>query len=86
MPAKDKSSIVSTHPCDSPLLERNHATTDLLGGDFGLIDWDKRRSDTDAKTSDDTPDDEHADILRSSLNTKLSLISFPKIIQRYYLH
>lgn len=50
-------------PGDGPLLHTNEATT--LGGrrDFGNVDGDLSRLDTDGDTVDDTGDNEHTNVL-----------------------
>lgn len=53
-------------PGDSPLLCADETTT--LGGwsQFGDVDGDLSRTDTDRETVDDAPDDEHSDVLGSA--------------------
>lgn len=61
---------VYIYPGNCPLLKRDHATTNFLGGDFGLVNRDDRGGDTDAKTGDDTASHKHTDVLRSGLNSR----------------
>jgi hypothetical protein len=55
-------------PSNSPLLQRDDSTTDLLWCNFGLIDWDESGGHTDANTGDDSAGNEHADVDREALN------------------
>ena len=51
-------------PGDGPLLERHHAATDSGCRNFCLVDWDDGACQADGESGDDTPNDEHAPILK----------------------
>lgn len=53
-------------PGDGPLLHADETTTLGRRRDFGNVDGDLGRFDTDGETVDDTGDDEHANILRGT--------------------
>lgn len=55
-------------PSNSPLLERDNTTTNILGRNLGLVDRNHHGSKTDSNTVDDTTDDEHADVDRGALD------------------
>lgn len=50
-------------PCDGPLLKRDNAATDSRGGDFGLIQGNDGRGETDGDTGNDTSSYEHTAVL-----------------------
>lgn len=50
-------------PGNGPLLHTDEATSLGGGGDFGNVDGDLSRLDTDGETVDDTGDNEHANVL-----------------------
>lgn len=55
-------------PSNSPLLEGDDTTTDVLGGNFGLVNGDNHGGETDGDTVDDTADNEHGSVDRSTLD------------------
>jgi hypothetical protein len=59
------------------LLERYHATTELLGRHFGLVNRHSGRGDTNTKTGDDTADHQHADILGGALESMARALKHP---------
>ena len=59
-------------PGDCPLLQGDHAASDLLGADFGDVDRDHGGGDADAEACDDTPDNEQRDAVGGALEARLS--------------
>lgn len=57
-------------PGNGPLLHTNEATTLGGGRDFGNVDGDLSRLDTDGETVDDTGDNEHANVLGSTRESR----------------
>lgn len=55
-------------PGDGPLLEGDNTTTDVLGGNLGLVNGDDHGSQTDSDTVDDTADNKHRSVLGSALD------------------
>ena len=56
-------------PGYSLLLQSDHATSNLFRRDFGLVDRNDSRSDTDTQTGDDSTNDKHGDAGGRGLQT-----------------
>lgn len=54
-------------PGDCPLLQRDHAASDLLRADFGDVDRDHGGGDADTEACDDTADDKKRDAVGGAL-------------------
>ena len=58
---------IRSSPCDSPLLQRNHPSSDVMVRNLGLVQWDTRRGKTNRHSRNNSTSNEHSTVRRGRL-------------------
>ena len=67
---QSKSTRGSSLPCDSPLLQRNYSSSDVMVRNLGLIQGNTRRSQTDGNSGNNSTGNKHSTVLRGTLEDR----------------